>query len=98
MANKLSRFAVLEKEPLHKFSIPIKSEGFDDGEGLTCELIFTYTSKYPEELPVIEIKNEDTFDNVVDKNELLAHLTEQVFRKVVIILFIKKIFDFICLI
>lgn len=68
----------METEPFHKFSIPIKSEGFDDGEGLACQLTFTYTSKYPDEVPVIEIENEENFDNIVDKEELLAHLIEQV--------------------
>ncbi|KAM3960961.1 RWD domain-containing protein 1 [Aphomia sociella] len=68
---------ILETEPIHKFSIPIKSELFDEGEGLACQLVFTYTPKYPDELPIIEIENEENFDNVVDKNELLTHLTEQ---------------------
>lgn len=69
---------VIDKVPFHKFSIPIKSEGFDDGEGLACDLVFTYTAKYPDELPVIEIENEENFDDIVDKDELLSHLTEQV--------------------
>lgn len=68
---------VLETEPYHKFEIPIKSEGFDDGEGLACKLIFTYTAKYPDELPLIEIENEENFDNIVDKNDLHTHLIEQ---------------------
>lgn len=67
---------IIEKEPFHKFSIPIKSEGFDDGEGLACQLIFTYTAKYPDELPVIEIE-EDNFDDEAVMDELLAHLSEQ---------------------
>ncbi|XP_059056659.1 RWD domain-containing protein 1 [Achroia grisella] len=68
---------ILEIEPIHKFSIPIKSETFDEGEGLSCQLVFTYTPKYPDELPIIEIDNDENLDSVVDKNELLAHLTEQ---------------------
>ncbi|KAL0832600.1 hypothetical protein ABMA28_000798 [Loxostege sticticalis] len=68
---------IIETEPYHKFSIPIKSEEYDDGEGLACHLVFTYTAKYPDELPVIEIDNEDNFDDAVDKNELLEHLTQQ---------------------
>lgn len=75
----LIRFiAVIETKPFHKFSIPIKSEGFDEGEGLACQLVFTYTAKYPDELPVIEIEDEENFDDLVDKDELLSHLTEQV--------------------
>ncbi|XP_022836583.1 RWD domain-containing protein 1-like [Spodoptera litura] len=69
---------IIETKPFHKFSIPIKSEGFDEGEGLACQLVFTYTAKYPDEVPVIEIEDEENFDDVVDKDELLSHLTEQV--------------------
>lgn len=69
---------VLETEPFHKFSIPIKSEGFDDGEGLACQLTFTYTAKYPDDLPLIEIEDEENFDDIVSKEELLEHLVEQV--------------------
>ncbi|KAI5637420.1 RWD domain-containing protein [Phthorimaea operculella] len=68
---------ILEKEPFHKFSIPIKSEGFDDGDGLACQLVFTYTAKYPDEVPIIEIENEENFDDVIETKELLDHLYEQ---------------------
>lgn len=68
---------IIDAQPFHKFSIPIKSEGFDDGDGLACQLIFTYVAKYPDELPLIEIDNEENFDDVVDKTELLTHLTEE---------------------
>ncbi|KAG6457469.1 RWD domain-containing protein 1 [Manduca sexta] len=68
---------ILETEPVHKFSIPIKSEGFDDGDGLACQLVFTYTPKYPDDMVQIEIENEENFDNIVDKEELLTHLIEQ---------------------
>ncbi|CAH2071663.1 unnamed protein product, partial [Iphiclides podalirius] len=68
---------ILETVPFHKFCIPIMSEAFEGtGEGLACQLIFTYTSKYPDELPIVEIENEENFDDV-DKNELLEHLIEQ---------------------
>ncbi|OWR42965.1 RWD domain-containing protein 1 [Danaus plexippus plexippus] len=68
---------ILQTEPMHKFSIPIKSEEYDEGEGLACELVFTYTPKYPEELPSLEINTEESFDEIVDKNELYKHLMEQ---------------------
>ncbi|XP_045446775.1 RWD domain-containing protein 1 [Melitaea cinxia] len=68
---------ILQTEPMHKFSIPIKSEGYDDGEGLACQLVFTYTPKYPEELPIVEINTDESFDELVDKNELYKHLMEQ---------------------
>lgn len=60
--------------------MPIKSEGYDDGEGLACRLTFTYTSKYPDELPVIEIDNEDNFDEVISTDSLLEYLMEQVIK------------------
>ncbi|VVD03493.1 RWD domain-containing protein 1 [Leptidea sinapis] len=68
---------ILQTEPVHKFNIPIKSETYDDGDGLACQLIFTYTPKYPEEVPLIEISNEENFGEIVDKNELLKLLNEQ---------------------
>ncbi|CAH2241893.1 RWD domain-containing protein 1 [Pararge aegeria] len=68
---------ILQSAPMHKFSIPIKSEGYDDGEGLACELVFTYTAKYPEELPLLEINTDESFDEMVDRNELYRHLIEQ---------------------
>ncbi|XP_023944949.1 RWD domain-containing protein 1 [Bicyclus anynana] len=69
---------ILQTEPMHKFIIPIKSEGYeDDGEGLTCELVFTYTAKYPEELPVLEINTDESFDEIVDRDELYNHLMKQ---------------------
>ncbi|CAG4991663.1 unnamed protein product [Parnassius apollo] len=68
---------ILETEPFHKFCIPIMSEGYEGtGEGLACQLTFTYTSKYPDELPLVEIENEENFDGV-DKNQLLEHLIDQ---------------------
>lgn len=69
---------VLATQPLHKFSIAIKSETFDEGEGLACQLVFTYTAKYPDELPIIEVEDEENFEDVVNKNELLEHLIQQV--------------------
>ncbi|KAL4719101.1 hypothetical protein ACJJTC_010881, partial [Scirpophaga incertulas] len=68
---------IIDTKPYHRFSIPIKSEGFDEGDGLSCQLIFTYTQKYPDELPVIEIDNEENFENTVDKKELLRYLVDQ---------------------
>lgn len=39
--------------------------------------MFTYTAKYPEEAPAIEIEDVENFDNSFEK-ELLKHLDEQV--------------------
>lgn len=71
---------MLANEPYHKFSIPIKSEEYEaDAEtenGLTCELVFTYTAKYPDEGPVVEIQNENFEQHYVDV--LLEFLNEQI--------------------
>lgn len=65
-------------EPFHKFSIPIKSEEYESEEdnGLACELVFTYTAKYPDESPVIEIQGENFEASYV--KVLLEYLNEQV--------------------
>lgn len=68
---------VLETKPFHKFSIPIKSETYEEGQGLSCYLVFTYTAKYPDEIPIIEIDNEDCSDGSNHTTELLQHLNEQ---------------------
>lgn len=79
-------FLVLETQPFYKFRIPIKSEGVDEGDGLSCRLTFTYTPKYPDELPLIEIDNEENFNDPSYVNDLLAHLNEQVFKNLILYL------------
>lgn len=69
---------MIETNPLHKFAISIKSEGFDEGDGLACKLIFTYKPKYPDEAPIIEIDDKDVLDDAFDKEELLTHLYKEV--------------------
>ncbi|KAJ8959455.1 hypothetical protein NQ318_022148 [Aromia moschata] len=58
-------FEIISTEPLFKFLIPIKTEEYElEGEnGLSCDLVITYTSKYPEEPPLIEIENADNFED-----------------------------------
>ncbi|KAF2885529.1 hypothetical protein ILUMI_20679 [Ignelater luminosus] len=65
-------------EPFHKFSIPIRSEEYnaDVESGLACDLVFTYTAKYPDEQPVIELEEPINIEEHHQK-ELLAHLDEQ---------------------
>ncbi|XP_060519455.1 RWD domain-containing protein 1 [Cylas formicarius] len=71
-------FVVISNAPI-KFSIPIKTEEYDTdiSSGLSCDLVITYTPKYPEEAPIIEIENPTNFDNGY-KSELLKYLQEQV--------------------
>ena len=70
---------VLATEPFHKFSIPIKSEEHDSEtvSGLRCNLTFTYTAKYPEELPSIEMESLENVDEQCERR-LLEYLNEQV--------------------
>ncbi|XP_063906894.1 RWD domain-containing protein 1 [Zophobas morio] len=71
---------ILATEPLHKFSVPIKSEEYDpeiENTGLSCDLVFTYTPKYPEESPEISIENSENFEDQYE-TELLDFLREQV--------------------
>ena len=76
-------FTVLEESPLHVFTMPVKTEGYDlddgDSEGLYVLLKFSYTEKYPEEAAVLEIEESDEAgeDGIVE--ELLEHLGQQVF-------------------
>lgn len=72
---------VLEVEPYHKFSIPIATENFydaeNDEEGLSCQLVFTYTSKYPDAAPIVEVEETKNFE--LDQEEkLIEHVTESV--------------------
>lgn len=69
---------MIATEPFHKFSIPIKSEEYetDSENGLTCELVFTYTAKYPDEGLLVEIQNENFEQNYVES--LLEYLNEQI--------------------
>ncbi|KAL1501352.1 hypothetical protein ABEB36_006686 [Hypothenemus hampei] len=71
-------FTVISMDP-YKFSIPIKTEDHDpeNDTGLSCNLTITYTTKYPEEAPIIEIENAEKFDKSLE-SALLDHLNEQV--------------------
>lgn len=65
-------FQLLSTEPQYKFSIPIKTEEYepDSENDLSCDLVITYTSKYPEESPIIEIENPENFEKDYETNLL----------------------------
>lgn len=71
-------FTILSTEP-YKFSIPIKTDDHDseNNTGLSCDLVITYTLKYPDEAPIIEVENVENFEESF-KSRLLRHLEEQV--------------------
>ncbi|CAG9767992.1 unnamed protein product [Ceutorhynchus assimilis] len=71
-------FQIIALEP-YKFSVPIKTDDYDDDTdaGLCCDLVITYTPKYPEEAPIIEIENAENFEEKYEAM-LLEHLAEQV--------------------
>lgn len=68
---------ILGAEP-HRFCIRIKSEEHEDDseEGLACTLKFTYTPKYPDDLPELEILDPDNFRDD-DEEELMKHIIQQ---------------------
>lgn len=71
-------FQIISAEP-YKFSIPIKTDDYDSDSntGLCCDLTITYTPKYPEEAPTVEIENSENFEDEYE-SILLQHLEEQV--------------------
>ena len=60
--------------------MPIKTEDYDeeDEAGLYVLIKITYTPKYPEELPILELEDCVNIDDYNLRDELTAHLTQQV--------------------
>ncbi|XP_046419135.1 RWD domain-containing protein 1 [Neodiprion pinetum] len=69
---------IIAKQPFYKFSIPIKSEEheLETSNGLACRLEFTYTAKYPDEPLVVDIEDQENFEDG-DEQILKEHLAEQ---------------------
>lgn len=75
-----TRRAVLATEPLHKFRLQINTEDYNDtteANGLACQLAFTYTARYPDEPPLVEIEDAVNFADGFTAR-LLAHIGETV--------------------
>lgn len=76
---KISRYnenplSVLTSDPYHKFRLPIATEGYEEtNEGLKCYLVFTYTEKYPDSAPVVEIEDDENFSGNCE-SQLLEHI------------------------
>uniref|UniRef100_A0A1L8DCU4 RWD domain-containing protein n=1 Tax=Nyssomyia neivai TaxID=330878 RepID=A0A1L8DCU4_9DIPT len=71
---------VLATEPYHRFKLPIATEEYNaetQENGLWCELIFTFTEKYPDTAPLVEIENPINFLQTYE-NLLVAHIEDTV--------------------
>lgn len=66
-------FTVLATDPYHKFRLPICTEGFEEGEGLKCFLVFTYTEQYPDSPPIVQVEDDENFAEGCE-TQLLAHI------------------------
>lgn len=60
--------------------MPVKTEDYDeeDEAGLYALIKITYTPKYPEELPILELEDCVNIDQYNLRDELTTHLTQQV--------------------
>lgn len=70
---------VLSTAP-HKFKILISTEEYNretETDGLACQLQFTYTEKYPDTEPVVEIEDETNFEDDYNR-ELLENISATV--------------------
>lgn len=70
----------MHKTDPHKFSIAIRTEEYDTEEednGLACQLVFTYTEKYPDTAPLVEIENPVNFESDFEE-KLLENIKETV--------------------
>lgn len=64
----------------HKFGIQISTEEYDaetESNGLACQLVFSYTEKYPDTEPLVEIENAINFEDEYEE-KLLEHIKESV--------------------
>jgi len=75
----LCLLSVLREEFPKRFQILLKSDDYspEEATGLSCVLKFSYTSKYPEELPEIGVENVEHFEDGHEE-ELIQHLVQEV--------------------
>uniref|UniRef100_A0A336MZ64 CSON006670 protein n=1 Tax=Culicoides sonorensis TaxID=179676 RepID=A0A336MZ64_CULSO len=70
---------ILEKVPFYKFKIPIATEEFnaeEESDGLACKLVFTYTEKYPDEAPLVDIEDTVNFEDEILDERIIEHINE----------------------
>lgn len=71
---------MLSSEPRHQFKILICTEEYnrdDEDNGLACQLVFTYTEKYPDTAPKVEIDETIDFEDDYEE-QLLEHIKQTV--------------------
>ncbi|KAG4080211.1 hypothetical protein HA402_008282 [Bradysia odoriphaga] len=70
---------ILATEPFHRFKLPISTEEFstDEDNGLACHLVFTYTEKYPDTAPLVEIEDDVNFEDTYSAR-LIDHINETI--------------------
>lgn len=64
----------------HKYNIQISTEEYDaenEGNGLACKLVFTYTEKYPDTAPLVEIDDAVNFEDEYEAKLLELIRTRQ---------------------
>lgn len=69
---------VVSNNPHHRFIIPIKSEEYEPESvnGISCNLRFGYTAKYPDEPPELEIIDMENLE-AVDEELLKQHILKE---------------------
>lgn len=77
---------VLASEPLHRFKLPIATTDYglepteeeeEVMEGLCCKLVFSYTERYPDTAPLVEIEDPENFRDGYEEG-LLENIQETV--------------------
>lgn len=69
---------VIEIEPRIKFKIVISTEEYNETQdGLSCDLLVTFTTRYPDEAPLLEIETDNFDDNLV-KEKLMDSLKQTI--------------------
>lgn len=67
---------MLENEPRIKFKIEISTEEFPETQdGFTCDFLFTFTTKYPDEAPLLDIEKVNFEDDLV-REKLLDYMNQ----------------------
>lgn len=76
--NSINLIIVLDEEDRNKFKINVCTDGFrETDDGLCCDLIFEYKSKYPDVPPNLEI-DDDNFESADVKRQLTETINQTI--------------------